>query len=117
MRDRAAWTRFVEGKGSAGNKYHAVREGKYASRKEARVASELAALERCGAIRDLKEQERVVLVPGQGKIRPVIWVADFTYFDKDGQKHYVDVKGYRTPVYRLKKRLAKLALNIDIDEI
>ncbi len=38
-------------------------------------------------------------------IRPITYIADFVYKDKDGQTVIVDVKGYKTEVYKLKKKL------------
>jgi hypothetical protein len=116
--EREAWTRFVDG-GEAvrGNKYGAERTGKYASKHEASVASSLATLERAGKIRSLREQHRITLVPGDGKLRPVIYVADFTYLDQNDQLHVVDAKGFKTPIYRLKKRMAALLLHIKIEEV
>jgi hypothetical protein len=57
-----------------------------------------------------------VLVPGDGKLRPIIYIADFYYTDLDGTPHVVDAKGFKTQVYRLKKRMAALLLNITIEE-
>jgi hypothetical protein len=116
--DREAWTAFVEGReAKPANKYSAIREGKYASKREAACAASLHALASRGLIRDLREQERIVLVPGNGKLRPVVYVADFTYLDDGGRRHVVDAKGYKHPIYRLKKRMAALLLGIEIEEV
>ena len=119
--EREAWTAFVENREAApANKYSAQREGKYASKHESEAASNFAALEMAGHIRDLKEQHRITLVPGDGKLRPVVYVADFTYIDRDGAFHVVDAKSSFTaklPVYRLKKRLCALLLGITIEEV
>lgn len=87
------------------SKYSAKRTNGYASKKEANVASHLLAAERGGAIKDLKEQVRFELLPADGRERAIVYVADFTYFDKAGKYAVVDVKGFRTPVYKLKKRM------------
>ena len=114
---RAAWTAFVEGTIAAPeNKYSAVRQGKYASTHEADVAASLAALERSGAITNLREQVGFILVPGDGKLRPISYIADFVW-DEDGREVVGDAKGFKTPVYRLKKRMMKLLLGIDIREL
>lgn len=40
------------------------------------------------------------------KIRAITYKADFSYFSyKDQSIHYIDVKGMRTEVYKLKKKL------------
>jgi len=115
--EREAWTAFVENRSPvAENKYGAKREGKYASKHEASVAANLSALERAGKITGLREQHRIILVPADGKLRAIVYVADFTYSDESGF-HVVDAKGYKTQVYRLKKRLAALLLHITIEEV
>jgi hypothetical protein len=116
--ERAAWTELVDGtKPEKGNKYGARREGKYASKHEAAMAATLKILAARGTIRDLREQVRITLVSGNGKLRPVVYVADFTYLDSDSKLHVLDAKGFKTPVYRLKKRLAALLLGIEIEEV
>jgi hypothetical protein len=117
--ERAAWTAFVEGKPNAGNKYGVApksERGKYASKREATAAAAFQALANGGLIKDYEEQKRITLVPGNGKLRPIVYVADFYYVDDRGA-HVVDAKGFKTPVYRLKKRLAALLLHIEIEEI
>ena len=118
--EREAWTRYVDGGEAKVNKYSAERTGKYASRHEAEAASKFAALARAGIITELEEQARITLVPGDGKLRPVVYVADFRYRDRDGNLHIVDAKSSFTaklPVYRLKKRLLKLLHGVDIEEV
>ncbi len=115
--EREAWTRYVDGGEAKFNKYSAERAGKYASKHEAEVAANLAALERGGKIKDLREQVPLVLVPGDGKLRPVVYIMDFYYCDLDGTPHIVDAKGFKTAVYRLKKRLAALLLHVTIEEV
>jgi Protein of unknown function (DUF1064) len=117
MNNREAWTAMVEGRAPKRSKYGAVRTDGYASKREARTAAALHALARAGQIKDLREQVPIVLVPRNGKLRAVTYIADFTYSDPDGIKHYLDAKGFKTPVYRLKKRLAALLLNIEIEEV
>ena len=118
--EREAWTRYIDGGEAKVNKYSAERTGKYASRHEAEAASKYAALARAGIITELEEQVRIVLVPGDGKLRPVVYVADFRYRDDQGNLHVVDAKSSYTakmPVYRLKKRLLKLLHGVDIEEV
>jgi hypothetical protein len=115
--ERDAWTAFVDGKqAQKSSKYGAVREGKYASKHEAAVARKLWVLADREAITDLKEQVKFTLVPGDGKLRPIIYIADFTWLE-DGSAVVADAKGFKTPVYRLKKRIMKLLLGIDIREL
>ena len=59
-------------------------------------------------ISDLKWQVPFELQPKftiNGKtIRPITYIADFTFI-RDGKLHIVDTKGYRTEVYKLKKKM------------
>ena len=99
------------------SKYGNVRTGKYASKKEANIAAQLAVLFRAGKILDLKEQVHIVLIPGKGKVRGITYVADFVYNDLNGDLHVLDAKGFRTPVYKLKKKMCKLLWDIEIEEV
>lgn len=117
--ERGAWTSHIEGSQVARpNKYGAERQGKYASKHERDVASALGALARCGDITDLREQVSFTLVAGNGRIRPIRYIADFTYIDAAGKTVVIDAKGYtKNPVYRLKKKLLFLLHGITIEEL
>lgn len=100
------------------SKYHAVRTNGYASKKEARVAGELALLHRAGKILDLKEQVPFELVPGRNGVRGIKYVADFTWVDAEsGLPHIGDAKGMKTPVYALKKKLLYLLCGLTVEEL
>lgn len=44
--------------------------------------------------------------PSGEKYKAITYKADFTYFDfKDQKTHYIDVKGFKTEIYKLKKKL------------
>lgn len=118
---REAWTAFVEGRKAApvskyGNQRTEYNGRWYDSIREANYAAKLQILERAGKIKDLKYQHRITLVPADGKLRAIVYVADFQYVDAGGL-HIVDAKGFKTQVYRLKKRMAALLLHIDIEEV
>ena len=98
-------------------KYRAVRTNGYASKREATIAAQLQALYRAGNIRNLKEQVPIVLIPGKGNLKGITYVADFTYEDPDRTPHVLDAKGFRTPVYNLKKKMLKLLHDIEIEEV
>lgn len=100
------------------SKYKAVRTGKYASKKEARVAAELALLARSGKILDLKEQVPFTLIEGRNGVRGIKYVADFTWVDADtGFPHIGDAKGIKTPVYELKKKMMYLLCGLTVEEL
>ena len=101
-------------------KYGNKRTNGYSSKKEANVAAQLLALERGGQISDLKAQVRFELVPAQKgsrrNERALVYVADFTFHDKTGLDHVIDVKGLRTPMYIAKRKLMKFIHKIEIEE-
>ena len=104
-----------------GGKYGAVRttvDGiSFASKKEALTYGGLMLAQKMGEIADLKLQPRIdCCVVGYGKI--CTYVADFYYFDKRKQKPmWVDAKGFKTPVYKLKKKLVLALTGIEITEV
>ncbi len=101
-----------------GNKYKNVRTNGYASRKEANHAANLHALAKSGQIFDLEEQVSFELLPKMPPDYPraLKYVCDFRYRDALGV-HIVDAKGYLTQEYKLKKRLMKQLLGIEIEEV
>jgi hypothetical protein len=123
-KERAMWTEHFTGekqqKPCRGSKFGNRRvefNGKiYDSIREANKAAELQGLARQNKIKDYAKQKRIVLLAGDGKLRPIVYVADFYYVDLDGTPHVLDSKGYKTKEYRLKKKLAALLLRIQIEE-
>ena len=96
---------------------------KFDSKKEFIRWCELRILERAGKIFNLQRQVKYVLIPSQkdqkGKVleREVSYVADFVYIDNAlGQVVVEDVKGYKTEVYRLKKKLLLWVHSIRLKE-
>lgn len=80
------------------------------SKKEANYYCELMMLQAGGVVKKFDMQVPYELQPGyrnrQGKkIRPIKYLADFVVEFKDGHKEVVDVKGFRTKEYELKKKL------------
>lgn len=93
-----------------GNKKVVVDDIKFDSMKEARRYRELKLLERAGKIKDLELQPKFELIPTirteSETLRKVSYIADFKYIDLESGKVVVeDVKGFKTDVYLLKKRL------------
>lgn len=79
------------------------------SKAESRRYTDLRLLEKAGIISDLELQPLFRLQDGftDGKgtrHRSIDYVADFRYIE-DGRTVVEDVKGMRTPVYKLKKKL------------
>lgn len=91
----------------------------------------MSLLEKAGAITDLKRQVEFVLIPAQrepdtiGKRGGIIkgktieqkcsYIADFVYTE-NGKTVVEDVKGYKTPDYKIKKKLLLYIHGIRIKE-
>lgn len=96
-----------------GNKYNAKKTSVdglvFDSRREAKRYIELREMESSGEISHLQRQVRVELVPpfdrnGQ-HFRGVYYVVDFVYTGSDGNIVWEDVKGMKTSVYLIKRKL------------
>ena len=83
--------------------------------KEFQRWGELKILQRAGKISHLQRQVKFELIPKQKGERACYYVADFTYHE-DGQFVAEDCKGYRTDIYRLKKKLLLWVHGIRIKE-
>ena len=89
---------------------------KFDSRKEANRYCELKILQRAGKISDLKLQVPFVLIDKSDKGRAIRYIADFVYIEQ-GHTVVEDVKGVKTDVYKLKKRLMAERYGIEIVEV
>lgn len=108
------------------NKYgnrKVVLDGKrFDSKKEAQRYQELITLQRSGWISGLECQKRFELIPvqkdGDGKIieNKCVYVADFCY-QQDGKTIVEDVKGVKTDVYIIKRKLMLYVHGIRVREI
>ena len=102
-------------------KYGNKRTNGYASKREAKRAEELKLMEKAGEIHSLREQVEYVLIPKQDGERACKYIADFVYAKADDSGHYKtvveDAKGYRDPVYRIKRKLMKFVHGISIKEV
>lgn len=108
-------------------RYHLGRQGKYNahrtevdgvvfdSKAEANRYLELKLLLQAGEITDLVLHPRFELAVKGQKI--CSYIADFQYKDQHGQTITEDVKGKRTAVYQLKKKLMRAIHGIEIAEI
>lgn len=86
------------------------------SKKEAAKYRELKIQERMGLIKNLKLQPSFEVVVNGVKI--CTYVADFTAWDAiTGEQVVIDVKGFKTPVYKIKKKLVEAIYGIKIVEV
>lgn len=119
------------------SKYHSkkvtVNGITFDSKKEAMRYDVLSLLEQQGQISDLRRQVKFLLIPAQrepatvgarggkkrGKLieREVAYYADFVYRDKNGDLVVEDVKGIKTDVYVLKRKLVLYKFGIRIKEV
>ena len=63
-----------------------------------------------GEIFRLQRQVRINIqppftTPAGEKVRAIDYLADFAYLDPEGVTHLLDVKGCKTEIYKLKKKL------------
>jgi hypothetical protein len=82
------------------------------SKKEAKRYAELLLLRHANIIKELQLQKRFVLQQWfkdkwtQQRIREIVYICDFFYYDTVSENYVVeDVKGYKTELYKLKKKL------------
>ena len=90
------------------------------SKKEANYYTKLKILKDAGKITDLELQKKFILQDkftlNSKTYRAITYVADFVY-KENGQVHVVDTKGYRTQVYKIKKKLFMKKFGIEIEEV
>lgn len=120
------------------NKYHAKKVNicgiDFDSKKEGMHWLLLKDKERSGEISNLRRQVPFELLPAiyEDEVvhlktkdktvtklvqRPVTYIADFVYVDKDGNTQVEDTKGFKTPEFILKKKMMRSLLNIEVIEI
>lgn len=100
------------------SKYKAVKttvDGiEFASKREAARYQQLKLLEKSGEITKLELQPKFPIFIGGKQV--FSYLADFQYMD--GRRRVIeDVKGVRTPLYRLKKRCVEAYYGIEIFEV
>ena len=83
---------------------------KFASKKEAQYYADLKLRQAAGIVLFFLRQVPFHL---PGIIR---YVCDFAEFLADGQVRFVDVKGYKTDMYRLKRKQVKAVYGVTIEE-
>jgi hypothetical protein len=93
------------------------------SKKEFKRYYELKLLEKANEIKDLKTQYEFILQPyfkkNNKSYRQITYIADFVYYDIKLDKWIVeDTKGFKTDVYKLKKKLFEYKYpNLTIKEL
>ena len=110
----------------APSKYRNKPTNGYASKREAERAFRLKLMQEAGAIRNLREQVKFLLIPKQDGERACSYIADFSYeepsFAESQAGHGVwrevveDCKGMRTDVYVIKRKLMQMVHGIKVRE-
>ncbi len=95
---------------------------KFDSIKEMKHYQLLEYLQKIGEIKELKLQVPYELIPkykiNNKTVRKCVYLADFTYITtKDDKLHVIDTKGFRTDVYRLKKKLFEYKYGVEVEEV
>lgn len=98
--------------------------GKFDSKKEFNRYLQLKEKEEKREIQNLKRQVEYILIERQtnenGKFlfHPIKYIADFVYTDNTTGKEIVeDVKGIKTEIYKIKKKLLYYVHKIKINEV
>lgn len=115
-----------------GNEPTMVNGERIDSKLEAKRYQELLLMQRAGQITGLQRQVKYLIIPEHrepdiigprggrkpGKIieKARYYVADFVYYDTDGELVVEDAKGFKTDVYKLKKALMLDRYGIRIKE-
>ena len=122
---------------SDGSKYKAKKVEyngmKFDSKLELKRYKELEQLEQAGEITNLQRQVKFVLIPTQrepdeigvrggvkkGKVieHECSYIADFVYYDEDGDMVVEDSKGVKTKDYTIKRKLMLYVHGIKIKEV
>jgi hypothetical protein len=96
------------------SKYHAVMEEcdniKFQSKKEAKYYRELLCRVHAGEVKYFLRQVPFELIGG------IKYRIDFMEVWNDGSIHWIDVKGFKTQTYRMKRRMVEASYPIKIIE-
>jgi hypothetical protein len=92
------------------NKKPTIDGHKFDSKKEARYYEKLKLLQKAGGIKKFELQPKFRLQDGfddkEGNHhRPINYFADFKIWWSDGTVEVVDTKGFKTSVYKIKKKI------------
>lgn len=110
---------FFRKKSKYGNEKTKYNGMMFHSKKEAEYCATLDLLKKAS-----NEEDRVVSYERQVPFQIVLngkkickYYADFIVLYADGRKEIVDVKGYRTALYKLKKKLVEAQFEVEIIEV
>jgi len=82
---------------------------KFDSKKEANYYRELCLRKKAGDIYDFKLRPKFILQPAYikngKKVRAITYTADFLIINNDGSQVVIDVKGFESNMFKLKKKI------------
>ena len=104
----------MKSKSKYGNKKVAIDGIKFDSKREAQRYGALQLMLKAGLISNLRMQVPYQIVINGKKCFK--YLADFVY-DDGGKEIIEDVKGFRTPLYRLKKKIVEAWFGVVIVEV
>jgi hypothetical protein len=90
------------------------------SGREMKVYLQFKSMLRCGTFTDLQLQVPYAVYvtdPNGGLVQVFVWKADFVVTEIGGRQSVYDAKGFRTEVYKLKKRCVEAQYQIRIIEV
>ena len=88
---------------------------RFASKREAAFYSELKIREKAGEVFEVELQRRFALTAPNGMLMTT-YVADFHLYDAIARRNrVVDVKGYETDVFKLKRKMMRALLGIEVE--
>lgn len=87
------------------------------SKSEAEYYCGLKLLKKAGEVKEIELQPTFELIPAEKGKQAIKYKADFRVTYADGRQEVIDVKGYKTDVYKLKKRLVEHKYGIEIKEV
>lgn len=95
------------------------------SKREAAYWVGLKARAAIGEINSLERQvvfalcapDRTTGIPPLRSVVVAFYIADFSFYDRDGARHVVDAKGAKTQMYKLKRKWLELQDGIVIEEV
>lgn len=90
---------------------------RFASKREAAYYSELKMREKAGEVYEIELQRRYALTGPTG-ILMATYVADMVFYDAVQRKtRVVDVKGKETDMFRLKRKMMRALLGIEVEVV
>ena len=75
------------------------------SKREAAYYCRLKLLKAAGQIKDFEVKPKFQLIPANDLFRGISYIGDFMVTYPDGKSEIVDVKGFETPEFKIKRKL------------